>query len=99
MLVSRDDLRRVLGGCAVAGPILFTLAAFVAWSVQDVYSARREDLLAGAAELFDVVASGAVRVKINHRYPLAEAADAHRALQARETTGSIILVPAKQGSG
>ena len=45
-LVSADDLRRVLGGCAVAGPVLFTVAWLVAWSVQDVYSARREDISA-----------------------------------------------------
>jgi hypothetical membrane protein len=47
--VSADDLRRVLGGCAVAGPVLFTVAWLVAWSVQDVYSPRREDISALAA--------------------------------------------------
>ena len=47
--MSADDLRRVLGGCAVAGPVLFTVAWLVAWSVQDVYSARREDISALAA--------------------------------------------------
>ncbi|HYV56272.1 MAG TPA: quinone oxidoreductase [Candidatus Nitrosopolaris sp.] len=57
------------------------------------YAARREDLVAAAEELFGVVASGAVRVTINHRYPLAEAAAAHRALEQRGTTGSIVLVP------
>jgi len=57
------------------------------------YAAKREDLLAAAEELFDVVASGAVRVTINHRYPLAEAAAAHRALEQRGTTGSIVLIP------
>jgi len=57
------------------------------------YAAKREDLLAAAEELFDVVASAAVRVTINHRYPLAEAAAAHRALEQRGTTGSIVLIP------
>ena len=47
--VPRDDRRRVLGWCAVAGPVLFTVASFVAWSVQDEYSARREDISALAA--------------------------------------------------
>ena len=47
--VSADDLRRVLGGCAVAGPVLFTVAWLVAWSVQDDYSPRREDISALAA--------------------------------------------------
>jgi len=57
------------------------------------YMAKREDLVAAAEELFGVVASGAVRVTINHRYPLAEAAAAHRALEQRATTGSIVLIP------
>ena len=57
------------------------------------YTAKREDLVAAAEELFGVVASGAVRVTINHRYPLAEAAAAHRALEQRGTTGSIVLIP------
>jgi NADPH:quinone reductase len=57
------------------------------------YTAKREDLVAAAEELFGVVASGAVRVTINHRYPLAEAVAAHRALEQRGTTGSIVLIP------
>ena len=44
-----DYRRRVLGGCAVAGPVLFTVAWLVAWNVQDVYSPRREDVSALAA--------------------------------------------------
>ncbi len=47
--VPSDRLRRVLGGCAVAGPVLFTGAWLVAWSVQDVYSPLREDISALAA--------------------------------------------------
>lgn len=53
----------------------------------------RERLLAAADELFAVLASGAVRISVNQRYPLAEAARAHRDLEARKTTGSTILVP------
>ncbi len=48
-LVSANGLRCVLGGLAIAGPILFTVAWLVAWSVQDVYSPRREDISALAA--------------------------------------------------
>jgi hypothetical membrane protein len=48
-LVSADGLRRILGGCAVAGPVLFTAAWLVACSVQDAYSPRREDISALAA--------------------------------------------------
>jgi NADPH2:quinone reductase len=51
------------------------------------------DLHAGAAELFDVIASGGVRVAVNHRWPLAQAAEAHRALEGRRTTGATVLLP------
>ncbi len=55
------------------------------------YTAGREDLVATAEELFQVVQAGAVRLEINQRFPLRDAADAHRALEARQTTGSTIL--------
>ncbi len=57
------------------------------------YTAAREDLLAHARDLFDVVASKAVRIRIGGTYPLAEAARAHADLEARKTTGSVVLVP------
>ncbi len=57
------------------------------------YTARREDLEEGARELFGVLRSGAVHVEVKHRWPLAQAAEAHRALEGRHTTGSIVLVP------
>ncbi len=57
------------------------------------YTAQRADLVASAAELFEVVASGAVKVEIHQTYPLAEAAQAHRDLEARRTTGSTVLLP------
>jgi len=57
------------------------------------YTARREDLAAAAEELFAVVRSGAVRVDVRQRYPLREAAAAHRDLEARRTTGSTVLLP------
>lgn len=57
------------------------------------YTAAREDLLAHARDLFDVVASGAVRIRIGATYPLAEAARAHADLEARKTTGSVVLLP------
>ncbi|MEJ5358013.1 MAG: quinone oxidoreductase [Desulfobacterales bacterium] len=55
------------------------------------YTARREDLLAHAEDLFAVVKSGAVRVEIGRTYPLAEASRAHRDLEGRKTTGSSVL--------
>ena len=48
---------------------------------------------ASAARLFEMMQSGAVKVRIGQRFPLADAADAHRALEARATTGSTVLVP------
>ncbi len=57
------------------------------------YIARREDLERGAVELFEVVRSGKVKVEIGRTSPLAQAAEAHRALEARETTGSVVLLP------
>ena len=57
------------------------------------YTAERTDLLASAAELFEVVASGAVKIEVHQTYPLAETAQAHRDLEARQTTGSTVLLP------
>ncbi|MDX2314113.1 MAG: quinone oxidoreductase [Gammaproteobacteria bacterium] len=55
------------------------------------YTAKREDLVASADELFQVVKAGAVKLEINQRFPLREAAAAHRALEARQTTGCTVL--------
>jgi NADPH:quinone reductase len=57
------------------------------------YTAARQDLLQNAQELFGMVSSGKVSIAVNHSYPLSGAADAHRELEARKTTGSIILIP------
>jgi NADPH2:quinone reductase len=57
------------------------------------YAAKREDLLETANELFEVVASGAVKIPVNQKYQLKEAQKAHRELESRGTTGSTILVP------
>ena len=57
------------------------------------YTARREDLLETAKDLFSVLESGAVKVRIGATFPLHEAADAHRDLEARRTTGSTVLLP------
>jgi len=57
------------------------------------YTASRADLVATANDLFDVVKSGAVKINVNHTYALKDAAQAHRDLEARKTTGSIVLLP------
>ncbi len=57
------------------------------------YTATRAALMANAADLFDVVKSGAVKIGAAQRYPLRDAARAHRDLEARRTTGSSLLLP------
>ena len=57
------------------------------------YVAARKDLVAGTEELFGVVLDGSVRIEVNQAYPLADAARAHRDLEARATTGSTVLLP------
>jgi NADPH2:quinone reductase len=59
------------------------------------YTAKRDDLLAHARDLFEVVQSGAVKIEIQQTYPLSEAARAHQDLEARKTTGSTIFIPAE----
>lgn len=66
---------------------------FVTRPTLATYAAKREDLEAMAGELFEVVRSGQVKVEIGRTYPLAEAGRAHRELEARQTTGSSILLP------
>jgi NADPH:quinone reductase len=57
------------------------------------YIAARADLLQSAADLFEVVEAGAVKIRVNQTFPLAAAAAAHIALEARRTTGSTVLIP------
>jgi NADPH:quinone reductase len=55
------------------------------------YTAKRDELVASANALFDVVASGAVKIDVRQTYPLSEAAQAHRDLEARKTTGTTVF--------
>ena len=57
------------------------------------YTGTRDELLQSAGEVFANVASGVLRVRVNHTYPLSEAARAHADLEARKTSGSILLIP------
>jgi NADPH2:quinone reductase len=59
----------------------------------NTYVAKREDLLATAKDLFDMVTSGKVKIPVNQKYPLKDAAEAHKDLESRGTTGSSILIP------
>jgi NADPH:quinone reductase len=66
---------------------------FVTRPTLDTHVAKREELVATANELFDVVGRGIVKIEINQTYALKDAAQAHRDLEARKTTGSTVLVP------
>ena len=57
------------------------------------YSAAREDLVALATDLFDIVKAGKVKIDINQRYPAKDAVQAHKDLESRKTTGSTVLMP------
>ena len=57
------------------------------------YAAKRESLERMAADLMQVVVEGHVKIDVNQEFPLAEAAEAHRALEGRRTTGATVLVP------
>ncbi len=73
------QLLSLTGSLYLTRPTLFT------------YTSAREELRASARALFDVIESGAVKIAIHQRYALADAAEAHRALASRATTGSTIL--------
>ncbi|HEY1658911.1 MAG TPA: quinone oxidoreductase [Candidatus Sulfotelmatobacter sp.] len=57
------------------------------------YIASREELVARANAVFAMIASGKLKLRIEHTYPLSEAQQAHRDLQARKTTGKLLLIP------
>ena len=59
----------------------------------NTYAAKREDLLAIAKDLFDIVLSGKLKIAINQKYPLKEAVKSHQDLESRATTGASILLP------
>jgi NADPH2:quinone reductase len=57
------------------------------------YTATREELLARAGDVLGWVAGGSLAVRVGREYPLAQAAEAQRALAGRETTGKVLLLP------
>ncbi|MCW2235535.1 quinone oxidoreductase family protein [Azospirillum canadense] len=69
------------GSLYVTRPTLFT------------YVAKREDLMTSAADLFEVVHTGGVNINVRQTFSLRDAAEAHRALESRGTTGSTVLLP------
>ena len=75
-----------LGLLAAKGSLYLTRPSIM------VYNATRAEMVASANALFDIVSSGKVKIRIDNRYPLAEAVQAHRDLEGRKTTGSTVLV-------
>jgi NADPH2:quinone reductase len=84
-----------------SGPVppfnLGTLAAkgslFVTRPTLLHYMATRDELLRRAGDLFRWIANGELKLKIDKVIPLAEAAEAHRLLESRKTTGKLLLIP------
>jgi NADPH2:quinone reductase len=76
-----------LGLLAAKGSLFLTRPTLV------TYTAKRADLERCAADLFNVVGSGAVTIQVNQTFPLKDAGAAHTALETRKTTGSTVLVP------
>jgi len=70
-----------VGSYTVTRPVLFH------------FTADRAYLESASADLFEMIASGALKINVNQRYPLAKAAEAHIALEGRKTTGSTVLIP------
>ena len=86
-LVRKIGPKFILNDSMIGGSLFVTRPAIMH------YMAKRADMVAGAAELFDVIERGAVEISVNHVHPLSEAAEAHRAIEERRTTGSTILLP------
>jgi NADPH2:quinone reductase len=76
-----------LGVLGAKGSLYLTRPSLV------TYTSKRWDLETVAGELFAVVGSGAVKIQVNQTFPLRDAAKAHIALEARQTTGSTVLIP------
>ena len=97
-LASLKTLGMMISFGSASGPVpAFTLAALAPKSLKVTrptlftHIARHEDCQAMAKHLFDKVLSGAVKIRIDQRFPLDEVRAAHEALEARKTTGSTIL--------
>jgi NADPH2:quinone reductase len=74
-----------LGELASRGSLFLTRPSLM------TYNTTSKEIRESAAALFKVVAAGHIKISINQRFPLAQAADAHRALEGRQTTGSTVL--------
>jgi NADPH:quinone reductase len=83
------------GAAPVLDPIVLTQkgSLFLTRPSLGNYIATREELVARAEAVFGMMAVGKLKLRIEHKYPLAEAQQAHRELEARKTTGKLLLLP------
>ncbi|MGD1024799.1 MAG: quinone oxidoreductase [Candidatus Sulfotelmatobacter sp.] len=83
------------GAVATFDPIILTQkgSLFLTRPSLGNYIATREELVARSVAVFDMLASGKLRLRIEHIYPLADAQRAHRDLEGRKTTGKLLLMP------
>ncbi len=83
------------GSVAPFDPLLLTQKGSLFFTRPTIvhYTAKRDELVELGNELFAVVTSGKVKIEVNQTYPLADVATAHRDLEARQTTGSTVLLP------
>ena len=88
---------RVTGGSGYFSPVAqlnsTTRSLFVTRPTLHHYTLTREELLGRANDLFAWMKAGELKVRIGGEYPLEKAADAHRALEGRGTTGKLVLLP------
>ena len=93
------DVKKITGGAMVpvvydsVGKDTFNASLFLTRPTFATYTAARTDLAASAAALFAAVSAGAVKIQVNQTFALQDAAAAHTALEARQTTGSTVLIP------
>lgn len=66
---------------------------FLTWAAGSHYTEEREEMLANANGLFDLMRTGAIKQHIAGRLPLADAAEAHRLLESRSVMGKLLLIP------
>ncbi|WCT73414.1 quinone oxidoreductase [Sphingomonas naphthae] len=92
LVVSFGNASGVVTGVAL-GSLTQAGSAFVTRPKLFDYYVEPEERAAGAARLFALIRDGSITVEIGQRFPLEQAADAHRALESRATTGSTILLP------
>lgn len=68
--------------------LYYTFSSITEYTVEN-----RKELLVAAQDLFSNIAKGVLRIRLNHKYPLSQATQAHIDLESRKTSGSVVLIP------